>query len=171
MPELYFSHGLMAGSQALVWMAQNSRALAEATASPWISVCNRLDGMPESSPQSSPYHQTRCGRSELVPNSLGARLTPSVSVDENGQLLVGLAARERQVTHPQRTATTFKRLMGTDRAGTRRQASIPLSRRLPLQAGPRGRNVCPPGANGIESFASRPELPTRSRGPIFRILQ
>jgi molecular chaperone HscC len=58
----------------------------------------------------------REGRAELIPNSLGARLTPSaVSVDEDGQLLVGLAARERQVTHPERTATAFKRLMGTER--------------------------------------------------------
>ena len=58
----------------------------------------------------------REGRAELIPNSLGARLTPSaVSGDEDGQLLVGLAARERQVTHPERTATAFKRLMGTER--------------------------------------------------------
>lgn len=55
-------------------------------------------------------------RSELIPNSLGAHLTPSaVSVDEDGRLLVGLAARERQVTHPARTATAFKRMMGTER--------------------------------------------------------
>jgi molecular chaperone HscC len=58
----------------------------------------------------------RDGRSLLIPNSLGSHLTPSaVSVDEDGQLLVGLAARERQVTHPARTATAFKRVMGTDR--------------------------------------------------------
>ena len=49
------------------------------------------------------------GRPQLVPNSLGSFLTPSaVSVDEDGQVLVGLAARERQVTHPKVTATTFK---------------------------------------------------------------
>src|ERR1700722_3902838 len=56
------------------------------------------------------------GRPQLVPNSLGSFLTPSaVSVDEDGQVLVGLAARERQVTHPKVTATTFKRWMGTAR--------------------------------------------------------
>ena len=56
------------------------------------------------------------GRPQLVPNSLGSFLTPSaVSVDEDGQVLVGLAARERQVTHPKVTATTFKRWMGTER--------------------------------------------------------
>jgi len=58
----------------------------------------------------------RDGRAELIPNSLGSLLTPSaVSLDDSGELLVGLAARERQVTHPQSTATAFKRYMGTSR--------------------------------------------------------
>jgi molecular chaperone HscC len=58
----------------------------------------------------------RDGRAQLIPNSLGAVLTPSaVSLDDNGDLLVGLAARERQVTHPHLTATAFKRYMGTQR--------------------------------------------------------
>jgi molecular chaperone HscC len=58
----------------------------------------------------------RDGRAELIPNSLGSLLTPSaVSLDESGELLVGLAARERQVTHPQFSATAFKRYMGTSR--------------------------------------------------------
>ena len=59
----------------------------------------------------------RDGRAELIPNSLGSFLTPSaVSIDEQGELLVGLAARERQVTHPNLTATAFKRYMGSTRA-------------------------------------------------------
>jgi molecular chaperone HscC len=58
----------------------------------------------------------RDGRAELIPNSLGSNLTPSaVSVDEEGRILVGLTARERQVTHPSCTATAFKRLMGSER--------------------------------------------------------
>jgi molecular chaperone HscC len=58
----------------------------------------------------------RDGRAELIPNSLGSLLTPSaVSMDERGEVLVGLAARERQVTHPEVTATAFKRYMGTSR--------------------------------------------------------
>jgi hypothetical protein len=58
----------------------------------------------------------RDGRPQLIPNSLGQVLTPSaVSVDDDGQLLVGMAARERQVTHPYLTATAFKRYMGTNR--------------------------------------------------------
>ncbi len=54
------------------------------------------------------------GRAQLVPNSLGDLLTPSaVSLTDAGDVLVGRAARERQPTHPQLTATAFKRLMGT----------------------------------------------------------
>jgi molecular chaperone HscC len=56
----------------------------------------------------------RNGAAELVPNRLGHVLTPSaVSVDSTGEILVGLAARERQASHPAETATTFKRYMGT----------------------------------------------------------
>jgi molecular chaperone HscC len=59
----------------------------------------------------------RDGKVELVPNSLGHVLTPSaVSLDEAaGALMVGLAARERQSTHPTLTATAFKRHMGAER--------------------------------------------------------
>ncbi len=56
----------------------------------------------------------RDGAPVLIPNSLGDVLTPSaVGLSEAGELLVGMAARERQSTHPELTATTFKRLMGT----------------------------------------------------------
>ena len=52
----------------------------------------------------------------LVPNGLGEVLTPSaVSIDEDGSLLVGRAARERLVTAPQHTTSEFKRFMGTDK--------------------------------------------------------
>src|SRR5688572_14948722 len=58
----------------------------------------------------------RDGRAELIPNSLGQLLTPSaVGIDDEGRLLVGLAARERQVTHPHLTTTAFKRYMGSQR--------------------------------------------------------
>ena len=53
---------------------------------------------------------------ELIPNTLGEVLTPSVvSVDEDGSLLVGRPARERLVTAPKQTAAEFKRFMGTDK--------------------------------------------------------
>ena len=58
----------------------------------------------------------RDGRAELIPNSLGSVLTPSaVSIAEGGEVLVGMAARERQVSHPSQSATAFKRYMGSGR--------------------------------------------------------
>jgi len=51
----------------------------------------------------------------LIPNALGEVLTPSVvGIDDDGKLLVGSAARELQVTHPERCAAAFKRHMGSD---------------------------------------------------------
>ena len=56
----------------------------------------------------------RDGEARLIPNSLGDFLTPSaVGLADDGSLLVGMAARERQSTHPALTATAFKRLMGS----------------------------------------------------------
>ncbi|MCX4244118.1 Hsp70 family protein [Paraliomyxa miuraensis] len=58
----------------------------------------------------------RDGRAEIVPNALGERQTPSaVSIDDDGTILVGAAARARALTHPERTFRNFKRDMGTDR--------------------------------------------------------
>lgn len=55
------------------------------------------------------------GEAQLVPNALGEVLTPScVSIDEDGTVLVGRAARERLQTHPHRSASLFKRHMGSD---------------------------------------------------------
>ena len=54
------------------------------------------------------------GETVLIPNALGDVMTPSaVSELPDGSMLVGLAARQRLGTHPTRTATTFKRWMGT----------------------------------------------------------
>ena len=56
------------------------------------------------------------GAATLIPNRLGQTLTPSaVSIDDNGNILVGVAARDRQASHPKSTATAFKRYMGTRR--------------------------------------------------------
>ena len=52
----------------------------------------------------------------VIPNSLGNRLTPSVvGLDDDGNVIVGEVAKERLITHPERTAAEFKRTMGTDR--------------------------------------------------------
>lgn len=53
---------------------------------------------------------------KIIPNTFGENLTPSiVSVDENGEIFVGKIAKERLITHPQDTASTFKRYMGTSK--------------------------------------------------------
>jgi molecular chaperone HscC len=51
----------------------------------------------------------------LIPNARGEFLTPSVfGIDDDGNALVGRAAREWQVTRPERCAALFKRHMGSD---------------------------------------------------------
>jgi Molecular chaperone len=56
------------------------------------------------------------GAPRLIPNALGGVLTPScVGIDNDGQVLVGEAARERLQTHPQLTTALFKRYMGSTR--------------------------------------------------------
>ncbi|MFA5964773.1 MAG: molecular chaperone HscC [Sphingomonas sp.] len=58
----------------------------------------------------------RDGAAQLIPNRLGHVLTPSaVSVDADGTIIVGLAARERQAHDAANTVTAFKRYMGTRR--------------------------------------------------------
>lgn len=53
-------------------------------------------------------------RVEIIPNRLGDNLTPSVvSVDDEGTVYVGKTAKERMQTHPDQTASVFKRSMGT----------------------------------------------------------
>jgi molecular chaperone HscC len=52
---------------------------------------------------------------EIIPNSVGGRLTPSVvGVDDADLTVVGAAARELHVLRPERCAGLFKRYMGTD---------------------------------------------------------
>lgn len=56
------------------------------------------------------------GRAQLVPNALGALLTPSaVSILPDGTTLIGAAALERMASRDGATATSFKRFMGTER--------------------------------------------------------
>lgn len=55
----------------------------------------------------------------LIPNALGKHITPSVvSIDDNGEILVGEIAKERLITHPHLTASNFKRNMGTKKIYT-----------------------------------------------------
>lgn len=59
----------------------------------------------------------RNGKAELIPNALGEYLTPSVvGLGNEGRIIIGAAARERLVTHPELTTANFKRYMGTRRS-------------------------------------------------------
>lgn len=54
--------------------------------------------------------------SRIIPNPIGQELTPSVvGIDDNGDILIGLPARERLISHPLQTISEFKRYMGTKR--------------------------------------------------------
>lgn len=55
------------------------------------------------------------GETHVISNVLGDSMTPSVvSLDNNGEILVGLAARDRLLTHPRLTTACFKRYMGSE---------------------------------------------------------
>ena len=54
------------------------------------------------------------GQVQLIPNAFGEYLTPSVvALDDNNQIIVGKIAKERLVTHPDKTVAQFKRFMGS----------------------------------------------------------
>ena len=53
----------------------------------------------------------------MIPNAYGSYLTPSVvSMTEDGKLIVGQPAKDRLITHPERTVSSFKKDMGTGRS-------------------------------------------------------
>ncbi|MDP3999938.1 MAG: molecular chaperone DnaK [bacterium] len=53
------------------------------------------------------------GESKIIPNKEGGRLTPSVvAIGKNKERLVGQVARRQQVTNPENTIYSVKRLMG-----------------------------------------------------------
>lgn len=52
---------------------------------------------------------------QLIPNRLGEFLTPSVvGLDDKGLVTVGKVARDRLISHSDRTVAVFKRLMGSN---------------------------------------------------------
>ena len=55
-------------------------------------------------------------KAKIIPNRLGANLTPSVvSIDEDGTIYVGETAKERRVKYTDSTVELFKRSMGTNK--------------------------------------------------------
>ena len=57
----------------------------------------------------------RNGEVEMIPNSFGEYLTPSVVTIENNELIVGKIAKQKLVTNPENTTSLFKRDMGTNK--------------------------------------------------------
>ncbi len=58
----------------------------------------------------------RNGSPVLIKNSLGSIITPSVvGIDDGNDIIVGDIAKERLISHPERTASEFKRTLGTKR--------------------------------------------------------
>lgn len=54
------------------------------------------------------------GKPLLIPNAFGEYITPSVVSILDGKIVVGKLAKERLITHPECSASLFKRTMGTD---------------------------------------------------------
>ena len=54
------------------------------------------------------------GKPVLIPNAFNEYITPSVVSILDGKIVVGKLAKERLVTHPECSASLFKRNMGTD---------------------------------------------------------
>ena len=54
------------------------------------------------------------GKPVLIPNAFGEYITPSAVSILDGKIVVGKLARERLITHPECSASLFKRNMGTD---------------------------------------------------------
>ncbi len=56
------------------------------------------------------------GKAQLIPNSFGEYMTPSVvGVDDDKNIIVGKTAKERLISHPDKTVSSFKCFMGTDK--------------------------------------------------------
>ena len=54
------------------------------------------------------------GKPVLIPNAFNEYITPSVVSILDGKIVVGKLAKERLITHPECSASLFKRTMGTD---------------------------------------------------------
>ena len=56
------------------------------------------------------------GEPVVIPNAEGARTTPSVvAFSKTGERMVGQVAKRQAITNPDRTISSIKRDMGTDR--------------------------------------------------------
>ena len=83
------------------------------------------------------YLDKQTGRPQCIPGPYGETLCPSVvSVDADGNIAVGEAARRRLLTQPDRTIYSVKRLMGRGVADVQEELKL-----FPFRIDPDSRNV------------------------------
>jgi len=83
------------------------------------------------------YLDAQTGSPKCIPGPYGSTLCPSVvSVDHDGKVLVGEAARAKLLTQPERTIYSVKRLMGRGVADVQQELKI-----FPFRIDPRSDNV------------------------------
>jgi molecular chaperone DnaK len=71
------------------------------------------------------YIDPQTGQPKCIPGPYGSTLCPSVvSIDPDGSIVVGEAARKRLLTQPERTIYSVKRLMGRDTADVQDEAKL-----------------------------------------------
>ncbi|MFZ3379144.1 MAG: molecular chaperone DnaK [Candidatus Acidiferrales bacterium] len=83
------------------------------------------------------YMDAQTGTPKCIPGPTGSALCPSVvSVDSDGKIIVGDAARQRLLTQPERTIYSVKRLMGRGVADVQSELKI-----FPFRIDPDSGNV------------------------------
>jgi molecular chaperone DnaK len=83
------------------------------------------------------YVHAQTGQPQCIPGPYGSTLCPSVvSLDPDGSVIVGEAARRRLLTQPERTIYSVKRLMGRGPADVQNELAL-----FPFRIDPHSKNV------------------------------
>jgi molecular chaperone DnaK len=83
------------------------------------------------------YTDSQTGQPKCIPGPYGSTLCPSVvSLDPDGSIIVGEAARNRLLTQPERTIYSVKRLMGRGPADVQSELKL-----FPFRIDPASKNV------------------------------
>src|SRR6202051_3931623 len=83
------------------------------------------------------YIDAQTGRPKCIPGPYGSTLCPSVvSLDPDGSVIVGEAARRRLLTQPERTIYSVKRLMGRGPGDVQSELHL-----FPVRIDPQSKNV------------------------------
>jgi Fe-S protein assembly chaperone HscA len=83
------------------------------------------------------YIDAQTGQPKCIPGPYGSTLCPSVvSLDPDGSVIVGEAARRRLLTQPERTIYSVKRLMGRGPADVQNELQL-----FPFRIDPNSKNV------------------------------